>query len=350
MAEPEELENKRPKLKLAVKTNAAEVPVSTDLRNAAGLNSPTANDTPNTALRNNAAINSPHAEANLADFMTQVDRPDPNQKKQENSSESTQTREETKPKSSSGGWCSCFGAAKVEPSEIKPKEIEATPPKKATSNKAPEVGELSADYTDEDYERENKGILGPREKSLRKRKTIVLDLDETLVHSSFKAVPNADFQVPVDIDGTIHTVYVLKRPYADEFLEMCGEHYEVVLFTASLSKYANPLLDQLDTKRVIHHRLFRESCVQIGYSYIKDLSQLGRKMSEILIVDNSPHSYRFQPNNAVPCTSWFDDKKDTELKDIIPCLETTIKHIDDVRKVLDAQKSYQWLCQQAEKE
>ncbi|PWA32142.1 hypothetical protein CCH79_00013350 [Gambusia affinis] len=65
---------------------------------------------------------------------------------------------------------------------------------------------------------------------------VVIDLDETLVHSSFKPVNNADFIIPVEIDGTVHQVYVLKRPHVDEFLKRMGELFECVLFTASLAK------------------------------------------------------------------------------------------------------------------
>ncbi|XP_033067922.1 CTD small phosphatase-like protein isoform X2 [Trachypithecus francoisi] len=68
------------------------------------------------------------------------------------------------------------------------------------------------------------------------KKCVVIDLDETLVHSSFKPISNADFIVPVEIDGTIHQVYVLKRPHVDEFLQRMGQLFECVLFTASLAK------------------------------------------------------------------------------------------------------------------
>ncbi|XP_058874764.1 CTD (carboxy-terminal domain, RNA polymerase II, polypeptide A) small phosphatase-like a isoform X4 [Acipenser ruthenus] len=68
------------------------------------------------------------------------------------------------------------------------------------------------------------------------RKCVVIDLDETLVHSSFKPISNADFIVPVEIDGTVHQVYVLKRPHVDTFLQKMGELFECVLFTASLAK------------------------------------------------------------------------------------------------------------------
>ena len=74
---------------------------------------------------------------------------------------------------------------------------------------------------------------------------LVLDLDETLVHSSFKPTQKPDYIIPVEIDGTIHKVYVCKRPGVDEFMRRMGEVFEIVVYTASLSKYADPLLDQV---------------------------------------------------------------------------------------------------------
>jgi len=183
---------------------------------------------------------------------------------------------------------------------------------------------------------------------------IVIDLDETLVHSSFKVsaltvswslgilisklgfhnnqrgisfqpISNADFIVPVEIDGTIHQVYVLKRPHVDEFLCKMGELFECVLFTASLAKYADPVTDLLDKWDVFHSRLFRESCVFHRGNYVKDLSRLGRELHKIIIVDNSPASYIFHPDNAVPVASWFDDMNDRELLDLIPFFERVSK-------------------------
>jgi len=190
---------------------------------------------------------------------------------------------------------------------------------------------------------EDGGLLGPRQGKHKNMKCLVLDLDETLVHSSFKQIPKPDFLVPVDIDGVVHTVYVLKRPYTDEFLAACAKHYEIVLFTASLSKYADPLLDMLDTKSTIDHRLFREHCVQKEYCYVKDLSKLGRKLKDCIIIDNSAQSYIFQPSNAIPIPSWFDDPSDTALLDLIPVLEH-LSTVKDVRKCLQANKhSFAWL-------
>lgn len=158
---------------------------------------------------------------------------------------------------------------------------------------------------------------------------VVIDLDETLVHSSFKPISNADFIVPVEIEGTTHQVYVLKRPHVDRFLQRMGEMFECVLFTASLAKYADPVTDLLDQCGVFRTRLFRESCVFHQGCYVKDLSRLGRQLSKTLILDNSPASYIFHPENAVPVVSWFDDLEDTELLNLLPVFEE-LSTVDDV--------------------
>lgn len=168
------------------------------------------------------------------------------------------------------------------------------------------------------------------------RKCLVLDLDETLVHSSFKILHQADFTIPVEIEGQYHNVYVIKRPGVDAFLKRVGEIYEVVVFTASVSKYGDPLLDQLDIHNVVHHRLFRESCYNHQGNYVKDLSQVGRDLKETIIIDNSPTSYIFHPQHAVPISSWFSDAHDNELLDLIPVLEDLAgDQVSDVSLVLD---------------
>jgi RNA polymerase II subunit A small phosphatase-like protein len=162
------------------------------------------------------------------------------------------------------------------------------------------------------------------------KKCLVLDLDETLVHSSFRAVPGADFVIPVQIEDVVHFVYVAKRPGVDEFLVEMAKHYEIVIYTASLNKYADPLLDLLDPQKVIRTRLFRESCVYYEGNYVKDLSLLDRDLSQAIIIDNSPSSYMFHPENAIDCTSFIDDPMDREL-DQIGSFLTGIKDTQDVR-------------------
>ncbi|KAM9820826.1 carboxy-terminal domain RNA polymerase II polypeptide A small phosphatase 1-like [Neosynchiropus ocellatus] len=181
-----------------------------------------------------------------------------------------------------------------------------------------------------------KPLLPPAKSKDSGKICLVIDLDETLVHSSFKPVNNADFIIPVEIDGTVHQVYVLKRPHVDEFLKRMGELFECVLFTASLAKYADPVSDLLDKWGTFRCRLFRESCVFHQKNYVKDLSRLGRDLNKVIILDNSPASYIFHPDNAVPVASWFDDMSDMELLDLIPFLESLSK-VDNVCTVLKQQ-------------
>ncbi|KAJ7045448.1 HAD-like domain-containing protein [Mycena alexandri] len=166
------------------------------------------------------------------------------------------------------------------------------------------------------------------------RKCLVLDLDETLVHSSFKPIPQPDYIVPVEIEFHWHHFHVLKRPGVEDFLKEMGKIYEVVVFTASLSKYADPVLDKLDTHQAVAHRLYRESCFSHKGNYVKDLSQLGRPIADTIILDNSPASYIFHPNNAVPVSSWFNDPHDVELTDLIPFL-ADLTSVPDVRGILN---------------
>ncbi|KAF1830139.1 phospho protein phosphatase-like protein [Decorospora gaudefroyi] len=181
-----------------------------------------------------------------------------------------------------------------------------------------------------------KFLLGPIAPRFQGKKCLVLDLDETLVHSSFKILHQADFTIPVEIEGQYHNVYVIKRPGVDQFMKRVGELYEVVVFTASVSKYGDPLLDQLDIHGVVHHRLFRESCYNHQGNYVKDLSQIGRDLKETIIIDNSPTSYIFHPQHAVPISSWFSDAHDNELLDLIPVLEDLAgQQVSDVSLVLD---------------
>lgn len=181
-----------------------------------------------------------------------------------------------------------------------------------------------------------KSILPPRSPDDLTKKCLVLDLDETLVHSSFRPTSNPDLIIPVNIDDTVYQVYVCKRPGAEEFLVKMSKIYEIVVYTASLSKYADPLLDKLDAEGVIRYRLYREHCVQYEGNYVKDLSLLDRNISQTIIVDNSPMAYIFHPRNAIGCSSFIDDPDDRELESISSFL-TKIQDVKDVRDHL-----YRW--------
>jgi len=71
-----------------------------------------------------------------------------------------------------------------------------------------------------------------------------------------------------------------------------SEIYELVIFTASLAMYADAVIDYIDPDLKIRHRLYRDSCNNFNGTYVKDLSRLGRKLKDVIIIDNSPNSYR----------------------------------------------------------
>lgn len=89
----------------------------------------------------------------------------------------------------------------------------------------------------------------------------------------------------------------------------------------------------LDPRNLCEHRLFREACVNYNGSYVKDLTRMGRELSDLIIVDNSPISFCLQPENAVPIRSWFDDTTDKELFALTAFL-VELNKFKDVRTVL----------------
>ena len=152
----------------------------------------------------------------------------------------------------------------------------------------------------------------------RFRYSLVLDLDETLVHS------------------IAETGKSLIRPYAELFLKELSTYYEIIIFTAAVKDYADNLLDSMDKERKwIQHRLYRQHTTVINNTNVKDISKLGRELSKVIIIDNISDNFQRQSENGIFITTWLGNEKDTELYDLIPVLkEIVIKRVKDVRKIL----------------
>ena len=67
--------------------------------------------------------------------------------------------------------------------------------------------------------------------------------------------------------------------------------------------------------------------------YVKDMSKLGRKLEDIILLDNSPNSYYYQPDNGLPILNWYDSPIDRELSNYYEFLEA-IAFVPDVREYI----------------
>ncbi|CAI5735185.1 unnamed protein product [Peronospora farinosa] len=172
---------------------------------------------------------------------------------------------------------------------------------------------------------------------------LVLDLDETLVHCSVEEVKDPHMQFPVTFNGVEYVVNVKKRPHMEYFLKRASKLFEIVVFTASHKVYAEKLMNMLDPHHnFIKHRLYRDDCLDVFGNYVKDLNVLGRDLSKVVLVDNSPHAFGYQVTNGIPIETWYDDEADAELLNLLPFLESLVD-VDDVRPVLEKQFQIQKL-------
>ncbi|XP_065173605.1 CTD nuclear envelope phosphatase 1 homolog isoform X2 [Atheta coriaria] len=178
--------------------------------------------------------------------------------------------------------------------------------------------------------------------SIVKRKTLVLDLDETLIHSFHDGVVRQtvrpgtppDFILKVTIDRHPVRFFVHKRPHVDTFLDIVSRWYELVVFTASMEIYGKAVADRLDGGRgILHKRFYRQHCTPDMGSYTKNLSAICSDLSSVFILDNSPGAYRAYPDNAIPIKSWFSDPTDVALLNLLPVLDA-LRFTTDVRSVL----------------
>jgi len=189
--------------------------------------------------------------------------------------------------------------------------------------------------------------VGPQRPEDAGKLTVVLDLDECLVHSTLDASQQdlRQFEESRKLDATAVNEFVFQlsdgqvvrsnmRPGLQEFLATTSKEYELMVYTAAMELYAAPLLDHLDPEgNIFRHRLYRDSCVQAGGGYTKDLALFNRPMNRILLVDNNAMCFLPQLQNAVPIYPFYDDRSDTSLTGIASLLDR-IKDEPDVRPSL----------------
>jgi Dullard-like phosphatase family protein len=153
--------------------------------------------------------------------------------------------------------------------------------------------------------------------------SLILDLDETLVH----------FKVSSENENE----GVLKvRPGVMEFLESVDKYYELIIFTCATQDYANLLIDAIEENKIyFEHRLYRQHTVIIDNDFVKDLTRIGRPLDKIAIVDNMPQNFRLQKENGINIKAfWGEDIYDTALINLSPILINIAEEGGDIRKGL----------------
>ena len=149
--------------------------------------------------------------------------------------------------------------------------------------------------------------------------TLVVDLDETLVHYIEEE----------------NRAYVQVRPYTDYFLTEMTKYFEIVIFTAAAEDYADIVLNELDKNKIIKFKLYRKHTEQINGIFIKDLSKLGRDISKVIIIDNNKDNFSLQPENGLHICSFLGDQNDDELYALSEDLMKIVNsNKDDIRPII----------------
>mmetsp|Transcript_16900 Transcript_16900/g.27814 ORF Transcript_16900/g.27814 Transcript_16900/m.27814 type:complete len:342 (+) Transcript_16900:86-1111(+) len=154
---------------------------------------------------------------------------------------------------------------------------------------------------------------------------VVLDMDETLIHSEY--LPHSA------------SWRVVKRPGLSAFLKSLFNVCELILWTAGTREYAEPIIDKkIDPdKEFFHHRWYRETTTLISGNHVKDLSKLASigatDPNRIVIVDNQKESFLLHPQNGIRIKAFLGDMRDVALFQLLPFLNKLLT-IQDVRVII----------------
>jgi RNA polymerase II subunit A small phosphatase-like protein len=176
-------------------------------------------------------------------------------------------------------------------------------------------------------------LINSNKTPIKKEKALAIDLDESIIHSSFEPFENPDYILPIKLNMTNNIlnddskndsyVYINIRPGFSDFLNSLSNYYEIYIFTAASADYAEPIINLIDPDKIIKKSFFREDCTLIEEeTYIKDLNKLNKfDIKDIVLIDNNIISFLFQKENGIPIKSWYDDYNDIELYKLIPILK-----------------------------
>lgn len=178
---------------------------------------------------------------------------------------------------------------------------------------------------------------------------LILDLDETLVHSVQSPELPSTHETPfVPVLG--QKIRFNLRPHAVEFLKNVSKLFTIYLFTASEFKYAEAILKQIDPDSRYVTRVFdRKYCSVTKKGYlVKDLRIFQEsRLEKILLVDNTFYCFFCNLQAGIPITDFIDDKKDNQLQQLEAYLRFLVRGPSQVIEFNEAYfklKAHQRCC------
>ena len=171
-----------------------------------------------------------------------------------------------------------------------------------------------------------------------KKFTLLLDMDETLIHSE-EYRQGAPYDMSIELmapTGRAERIGVYIRPYCLEFLRRMSQKFELGIFTAGKQQYADKIIEKLDPNHVLLPiRLYRHNCSNANGNFIKDFRVIAnRRREDIMLVDNLIYSFAADLGNGIPIRPYLMGKDDFELEYLADLLEM-LQPQDSVSEFLD---------------
>ncbi|OHS98939.1 CTD nuclear envelope phosphatase 1 [Tritrichomonas foetus] len=163
-----------------------------------------------------------------------------------------------------------------------------------------------------------------------KRKVLVLDLDETLIHSSeYPPHPKVESFRCGNPEIIVH-----KRPGVDVFIQMATTLFDTYIYTYGTLMYADPILDELCPMIRQDHRLYRHRCTIKKGKVKKDLQRFNRPMSDVILIEDSATAKKQHPDNTILIPAWQGSPADRVLIDYLPNVLMQCSLVADVRQII----------------
>ena len=223
--------------------------------------------------------------------------------------------------------------------------------KKSRQNYSININNIKTKFSKSMIENNSSNIKN-LETNTHKEKILVIDLDETLIHTSFQKISNPDLKIQFDSiiypkvklnNEKFHKcsvkkiidAYIRIRPGVDDFLSQLGKYYDLYVYSASSKNYLNKIIKNIDKKNLIKKCFCRDDCILYvenieqnldkpmfnKYKYVKDLKKINKDLRNIVFIDNNIINFKLQEKNGIPIKSFYGDYGDIELYKLIPILK-----------------------------